>query len=57
MNQVHLFIGDDLYEITVNGHTIISIKKFLGASQTPRDLNFHDLSESIQNQILYAITE
>jgi hypothetical protein len=49
---LHVSHGPDFYEITVRDHTIVHIRKFIGDSQTPRDVDLDELSDDVRSTIL-----
>jgi hypothetical protein len=53
---VHVSHLYDLYEVSLRDNVIIRVDKYIGDTQLPREVNFNDLSEVVQNAILDKIT-
>jgi len=49
--------GPDFYEVTVRDHLIVRIRKYIGDSQTPREVELDDLSEDVQYTILNRMAD
>ena len=53
---VRVIHNDDLYEALVRDNTILSITKFIGASQMPRPTDFDHLCDEVKCLIIEEIS-